>query len=286
MAMALRAGLMAGIAAAGIGLAMPVPAIAQPSAPPLAPHRAIYDITLDKSRGGTGVAEVTGRMVYELTGSTCEGYTQSMRFVTRMTSQDGTPTLSDLRSSSWEEWGAKKFRFSSSQYKDEKLGDQVSGDAERDDKDIVVQLTRPKKGEQKLAGAALFPIQHSLALLDAARAGKSMFTTDLYDGSEKGDKVFATTAVIGKRLAPGFNKTLKSVGKAEKLDALPAWPISLSYFEKGQDKQDALPTYELGFVFFDNGVSRRLFIDYGEFSIKGQLQDLTFLDETKCERKP
>ena len=82
----------------------------------LAPHRAIYEITLDRSRGGAGVSDMAGRMVYELTGSECEGYTQSMRFITRMTNQEGVASLTDMRSSSTEDANAKSFRFSSSQY--------------------------------------------------------------------------------------------------------------------------------------------------------------------------
>lgn len=253
---------------------------------PLVSHRAVYEITLDKSRGGAGVTELSGRMVYELSGSTCEGYTQSMRFVTRMSGQDGTPTLTDMRSSSWEDLAATKFRFSSSQYKNEKLAEQVSGDAERAGASIAVQVTRPKKAELKLSGKALFPIQHSLALLVAAKKGETLFTTDLYDGSEKGDKLYATTAVIGKVLPAGHNKTLEPVASAAKLDALPAWPVSLSYFEKGKDKSDAVPTYELGFLFFENGISRRLRIDYGEFSVKGQLKELVFLETAACDKKP
>src|SRR5690349_17558963 len=69
----------------------------------LAPHRAIYEMSLAEARGGAGVTAVSGRMVYELTGSACEGYTQNMRFVTQMTNQKGAATLTDLRSSSWEE---------------------------------------------------------------------------------------------------------------------------------------------------------------------------------------
>jgi len=61
-----------------------------------APHRAVYDITLTKSASGSGVAGMTGRMVYELTGSACEGYTQNMRFVTRMSSQDSFGAKSTL----------------------------------------------------------------------------------------------------------------------------------------------------------------------------------------------
>jgi hypothetical protein len=245
-------------------------------------------MTLDRSKGGTSVTDLTGRMVYELTGSSCEGYTQTMRFVTRMSGQDGQSTLSDLRSSSSEDAKAVKFKFSSSQYKNEKLDEQVAGEAERSGGGISVQLTRPKKADLKLAGSALYPIQHSIVLLDAAKAGKSLISTDLYDGSEKGDKVYATTAVIGRRMPPGENAKLPPVASAKPLDALPAWPVSLSYFEKGadKDKEDATPSYELGFLFFENGVSRKLRIDYGEFSVKGQLKDITFLEVAKCDRKP
>jgi hypothetical protein len=243
-------------------------------------------MTLDRSKGGSSVTELSGRMVYELTGSSCDGYTQTMRFVTRMSGQDGQTTLNDLRSSSTEDATAKKFRFSSSQYKDEKLAEQVAGEAERTSSAIAVQLSRPKKAEHKLSAGALFPIQHSIALLEAAKAGKSLFTTDLYDGSEKGDKLYATTAVIGRRLAPGENTKLSAIAKAKPLDALPAWPVSLSYFDKGKDNEDSVPTYELGFLYFENGVSRRLRIDYGEFSVRGTLKDITFLDVAKCDRKP
>jgi hypothetical protein len=38
----------------------------------MAPHRAVYEMSLATARGGTGVTAVTGRMVYELTGSVCE----------------------------------------------------------------------------------------------------------------------------------------------------------------------------------------------------------------------
>ena len=33
-----------------------------------------------------------------------------------------------------------------------------------------------------------------------------------------------------------------------------------------------LPVYELSFLFFENGVSRKLFIDYGEFAMQGDAQ--------------
>jgi hypothetical protein len=253
----------------------------------LAPHRAVYDIVLDTARGAGSVTDLTGRMVYELTGNACDGYTQNMRFVTRTSGQEGSTKLSDLRSSSFEDGAFKTLKFSSSQYTDEQAGEQTGGDANRNGPEgkVKVDVTRPGKLSLVLDAATLFPIQHSMKLLEAAKAGKTIFTSDLYDGSEKGEKVYATTAVIGGRAgAPALAK-LGKVPNAEKLDGMPAWPVSLSYFEKGKDQADSVPAYELAFLFFENGVSRRLFIDYGEFAVRGTLKEITFLDALPCDKK-
>jgi EipB-like len=254
----------------------------------LAPHRAVYDIVLDQTRAAGSVTDLTGRMVYELTGNACDGYTQNMRFVTRTTGQEGTQKLNDLRSSSFEDGAFKSLKFSSSQYADEQQSEQTGGEASRpsDGGKVKVEVTRPAKLSLTLDAATLFPIQHSIRVLEAAKAGKSLFTSDLYDGSEKGEKVYATTAVIGNKAAPGHNAKLPKIANTDKLDKLAAWPVSLSYFEKGKDKTDATPAYELAFLFFENGVSRRLFIDYGEFAVRGTLKEITFLDVLPCDKKP
>jgi hypothetical protein len=263
------------------------PAVAQPAqgGVVLAPHRAVYEIALDQSRGGSGVSDMSGRMVYELTGSACEGFTQTMRFVTRMTNQEGATTINDMRSTSWEDALSKSFRFSSSQYKDTKLSDSTQGDASRPAiaGEGRVELTKPAKKQVPLRSNVLFPIQHSIALLEAARRGDLTFQADLYDGSEKGEKVYATTAYIGRARPPGHNKTLPQVANAGVLDGLRSWPVSISYFEQGAEKKDTAPSYELAFLYFDNGVSRRLYIDYGDFAVRGTLKDLTFIEPAKCE---
>ena len=276
------------IAMLGLAVSTGASAIsAQPGGGPLvlAPHRAVYEITLDQARGGSGVSDMSGRMVYELTGSACEGYTQNMRFVTRMTNQEGATSVNDMRSSSWEDAPAKAFRFNSSQYKDTKLSESTQGDAVRSETlgEGKVELTKPEKKEVKLTRNAYFPIQHSIALLAAARKGDPVFQADLYDGSEKGVKIYSTTSYIGRPQQAGFNKTLPAVPAAQHLDGLKSWPVSISYFEAGSEKKDAVPSYELAFLYFENGVSRRLFIDYGDFAIRGVLKDITFLDAPKCD---
>jgi len=246
------------------------------------PHRAVYDITFDHATPGSGVADMSGRMVYEMTGSRCEGYEQNMRFVTRMTNQEGVSQINDLRTSSFENLATHHLRFSSSQYENQKLSESSQGSAGPANGATFteVKLTKPAKKTVKLPSDIYFPIQHSLALLKAAQAGQIIFRANLYDGSDKGEKFYETNAVIGERAKPG---SIKVAGKnGVKLNRRASWPISIGYFEPGPAQTDAVPTYELAFRFYENGVSTNLYIDYGDFAIRGDLKELTFLKESKC----
>jgi hypothetical protein len=287
--------LRAGMAAwAGTGLAALLcavmagpPARAAGEGVTLAPHRAVYELTLSTARNGTSMASVAGRMVYDLTGSPCEGYTQKMRFVTRMMNQSGSASVSDLRSTTWEDAGGKLFRFDSTQVRDDnKTGETTTGEAARSGpgEGVKVELTKPAKRTLSLPAGAYFPVQHTIALLHAVRAGKSSFRADLYDGSEKGEKVYDTVSALGRAQAGG-NRKLPQVTGADRLNAMQAWPVSIAYFEPRSEGRDALPVYEISFLMFENGVSRRLHIDYGDFALQGELTEIAFHEPSKCDQK-
>lgn len=250
----------------------------------LAPHRAIYDFTLSRSSAGS-ISDMTGRMVYELTGSACDGYSETRRFVTRGTSADGATSLSDMRFSSFEDAKAESFKFSSSEYQDQKLSDQTSGDAERKKDGISVSLKRPTTKTLSLKSDVLFPVQHTIGLIEAAQKAERLFRADVYDGSDKGDKVFSTLTVIGAAKPAGHNTSLPKVANAERLDKLRSWSVAMSYFDPVSVPNDAAPRYEFGFLFFENGVARRLTLDYGEFALKGDLVEISFQEPAACDQK-
>lgn len=260
-------------------------AFAPSTANKLVPHRAVYEMTLDKARSGSGITGILGRMVFEFTGSQCEGFTLNMRLVTNVTDRQGVSALTDMRTSSWEQGDGKRFRFNSSQYRNQKLGEVTTGDASRksNHNDISVVLKKPSKSKHKLPGDILFPTQHSLKLLSAAHKGETIVQANIYDGSDKGSKYFFTSAYIGKAVSPGPDKSFKSIKNAKPLDNLVSWPVSISYFETDKPAGEALPSYELGFRLYGNGVSRKLQIDYGDFVIRGELSKLEFLQDSKCK---
>ncbi len=68
---------------------------------------------------------------------------------------------------------------------------------------------------------------------------------------------------------------------SELLDAIQSWPVVVSYYDQNQ-KKDGLPSYEVSFRMYANGVSRKLQLDYGTFSLNGELTAIEFLKTKPC----
>src|ERR1700684_4237975 len=97
---------------AGPPLAMGLSRGAQATANgPFLSHQALYELNLVKSRGSNSISSARGRILYSFTGSACEGYTSEFRQVSEMDNGENKVTLSDLRSTSWEDPAGKTCRF-------------------------------------------------------------------------------------------------------------------------------------------------------------------------------
>src|SRR5262245_64420240 len=110
----------------------------------LAPHRAIYDLKLADVRGRRQLSAVQGRIVYDFSGSSCEGYALQFRQVTQLDNGEGKVVVSDLRSATWEEGEARNYRFNFQNYLSERLVDSVDGRAERRPQAVDVNLAQPE----------------------------------------------------------------------------------------------------------------------------------------------
>jgi hypothetical protein len=281
----------AGIALGLILLAAPAatPALAQAAAPSaaatLVPHRAIYDLSLGSVRGNSQVAGVAGRILYDFDGNACQGYSLEFRQVSELDTGEGKVSTSDLRSNTWEGADAKTFKFTSQNFVDQNLTDTVDGHAVHDTSKTSVDLDKPQQKSLTLDAGVVFPTQHMVRAIDAARAGKSVLQFPVYDGSETGDKVFDTMTVIGRKIAPDERKHDDAAAGEAKLAAVPRWPVTISYFDKDKATTDSeqTPSYAIGFELYDNGISRDLTLDYNDFVVKGKLSSLQIKDEKPCQ---
>ena len=70
-------------------------AAAETSPPALAPHRAVYDLSLLKAEGAKAPSEARGRITFDFSGSACDGYIQNVRQLTQLQPEEGEAQVSD-----------------------------------------------------------------------------------------------------------------------------------------------------------------------------------------------
>jgi EipB-like len=257
-------------------------ATALPPAVELASHRAVYDLTLAQTRGNSTVA-ARGRILYDFSGNACDGYALQFRQVSELDNGEGKVTLSDLRSTSWEDAAAKKFVFKSQNYLNETLIDAVDGQAERGSDKVAVALSKPEDKKFDLEAAIAFPTDHMRRIIEAARAEKTILELPLYDGSDKGEKVYNTLTIIGHAIAPNERLPGDAAAGKDALASLRRWPVTVSYFDKTANPGDQAPVYSIKFELYENGVSRALLLDYNDFSISGELTSIELRDSKPCK---
>jgi len=248
----------------------------------LASHRAIYDLKLADTRGRRQLSAAQGRIVYDFSGSACEGYALQFRQVTELDNGEGKVVVSDLRSATWEEGGAKNYRFNFQNYLSQQLVDSVDGRAERGPQAIGVNLAQPATKHFDLDAAVVFPTEHIRRIVLAARGGQKVLELPVYDGSETGEKLYNTLTVIGQVIEPGERQPEDAAARQTALEGVRRWPVTVSYFDNSKKNGEQTPVYSIKFELYENGVSRALMLDYGDFAISGTMTTLEMRDTTPC----
>jgi hypothetical protein len=119
-------------------------------------------------------------------------------------------------------------------------------------------------------------------IIEAAREDKNILELPVYDGSEKGEKVYNTLTVIGPAIAPNERAPTDAAAGEPALAALKRWPVTVSYFDKTARDDDQAPVYSIRFEVYENGVSRALMLDYNDFAISGELTSLELRNSAPC----
>lgn len=241
----------------------------------IAPHRALYVMTLGSARNDSGVVDARGAMDYEW-GETCNGWTIEQRYRLKMRYSE-TPDV-DIVSSfvTWESKDGLRYRFNQKQTRNGELDQEIRGEARLDGpgKGGVAEFTKPQPQTLQLEPGVLFPSAHTILLIDAARRGENFVSRHVFDGSTDENAV-QVSAAIGLRVTPDPVAATRSP-----LLERPGWRIRLAFFPV--DANEEKPDYELGMRLLDNGVSQDMLIDYGDYSIRAKLDDIEPLSKPNC----
>src|SRR5215469_1878189 len=265
----LARGLAAVAALAVMALAVPT------KAAEIAPHRALYTMSLGSARNDSGVVDARGTMDYEW-GETCDGWTIEQRY--RLKMHYGESPDVDIVSSfvTWETKDGLRCRFNQKQTRNGEVDQEIRGEARLDGpgKGGVVEFAKPEAQTLRLEPGVMFPSAHTILLIDSARAGENFLSRLVFDGASD-DNAVQVSAVIGVKVTADPAAATRSP-----LLERPGWRVRLAFFPA--DANAEKPDYELGMRLLDNGVSQDMVIDYGEYSIRAKLDDIEPLAKPNC----
>lgn len=271
--MSFRAGRLLGLAACLL-LAV-APAV---SAVEIAPHRALYSLSLASSKTGSGVLGATGAMVYQW-GEACDGWTVEQHFRLRLLYAESGST--DVSSSlvTWESKDGLRYRFNERRLRNGEVDEEIRGEAHLDGpgKGGVAEFVRPEAATLTLAPGVMFPTAHTLFLIERAKAGDHFVARSVFDGATV-ENAAQITAVIGSELTPVSDPKDKLLQNP--LLRRPSWPVRLAFFPASSNSEQ--PDYELGMRLLDNGVSKDMSLDYSDYVIKAKLDEIEALPRPVC----
>ena len=197
-----------------------------------------------------------------------------------MDNGEGKTTLSDMRSTSWEDAESRTYRFKIMTRMNDSDQSEVDGVAERTGDKITVKLKRPVTKTFTVDGKAVFPTEQIRRIIAAAKEGKALLELTVYDGSDNGEKVYNTFSVIGKPIRGEATRSSPDPSTTNnQMKTLTRWPVTVSYYERDAARDgEQTPKYSMSFELFEDGVSRALVLDYNDFVISGTMDKFDVSD--------
>lgn len=237
----------------------------------IAPHKAIYKVTLAKAKSTVGLSDVKGTMSFDLADAD-DGWTVHQHMQMQFTYPEGD--VSDVLSSvvTWEAKNGESFVFHAKRLSSTQPESAFKGRATLGPMGGIAQYTFPEdKKEVMIPTGAIFPVAHTRLILQKAIAGEKLVDRRVFDGTDEEGSA-DVNAFIGSLVQ---DNTVAAAGVGEELlshcllEDQKVWPVRLAFYEPASQASE--PEYEMQLMMQENGIARSMVIDYGDFSINGTL---------------
>lgn len=244
----------------------------------LASHKAVYDIDLVATHSGSQIINISGKMIYQWKRA-CNAWVTDHEFLLDYNYADSPGMRIQSDFSTYESDDGKSLDFTSQRKRDGEMYQRLRGHAGIEPgKAGVVKFSSPEKLKFDLLPGTVFPVGHTVELINKAKQGQRFYSANVYDGSDDEGPI-EINSFIGSVV-----KTAE-LPKGDKIDASllkdKAWHVRMAVFpEKDQEEKS---DYEMSLVFHENGIISDMLIDYEDFSVTQKLISLEKLSADSCD---
>ena len=245
------------------------------------PHRALYTMELGQSHRGSNVADATGKMFYRFE-PLCDGWEVESRIFMRM--HYGTAGEEEIVETTWsftsfESYDGQKFTFEVEHDRNGELQEVFAGEAGKNTGGGTATFDDNEASTLKLPAMSLYPGEHLVHLLAAAKEGQHLYRRTVFDGASKNNpyevNAFIVGPVVDGKLAQNPDKPAQSKNRvfvgtqrpapAAGMPPSPVWRMRLAYFPL--TGLDELPEFEIEVDYREDGIAERMVQDFGDFTL-------------------
>lgn len=248
----------------------------------LVPHKALYDIRMVSRKNGSQVLNISGKMFFEW-NKVCDAWTTDHRFNLKYEYADTAPINITSDFSTYEAYDGSSLNFNSRRKRNGDLYQEIRGIAEMPENggkgEAVYSM--PEGLIYDLKPDTLFPMAHTLKLLEHAENGQKFYNATVFDGSDE-DGPVEINSFIGKE-----SNAMADVDPSSGIDVTlvntPSWNVRMAFFPTINPKAEA--DYEMSATFHNNGVISDMLVEYSDFSVTQKLVALEEIEPETCERQ-
>ena len=245
----------------------------------LLPHRAVYDLTLMPVSNRSEWDSVTGRIVFELSGSVCAGFKQNFREVLVLSGPKSGRRVIDSFTSDSEAGDGRSMEFSASEVEPDGTVQRTSGVAKSTENGGTAHFNSPMQSDIEVDKYTYFPVSYTRNLIHEALVGHHLFSATQFDGTDQLKPIEESFAVLGE--AQSGRSGIDSILAGKDFEPLRHWPVTIGY-RHSSPKEVSESEYTVFQDLFENGVSQRLMLDFKDFKLSGKLVEFSFLEKIRC----
>jgi len=245
---------------------------------PMVTGVAIYEIGLDPSGKGGGLASIAGSMRAKVE-HICGAYVTDAELDAELAGPDGgrmpLNVVSHHRESAEDLAFEVRTRLANMEV------DAAAGTAVREDEGLAVALDEPKPGTVMLPGKVMFPMAMLEAAIAAAQEGRRFVQFRTFDGTGGGAEVWTVSVVITPVDGAADEDEAMFVDSLGFGD-MAHWRMAFAYFPPGAAAGEQTPAFSTRMVVYENGFAQAAVYDLGQFAMKLTLTEFQPIPPKPC----
>lgn len=241
----------------------------------LVPHHAHYTVALVSATSNSQVIGAEGTMELKM-ADVCDGWTVEQKSDTTLSLREDIVDVLSSHYVAWESKEGDRLRFYANRAHNGITSDNIRGEANFDGAggESQIEFQMPETLSVSVVPGTVPPLKHLMRLLNAAKSGQEMVSSEVFDGSSFGNPVHIDTFITKQKPSCSIEKNHNLKG--------PVYPMQLALY--GIEVKDSLPNLEIQQNFYANGVMCSYTVNFGDYKVQGTLQEVEYLPQASCQR--